>query len=122
MACCCLLRGSSSIVATDTLTSGTEEALHAVKTSDVRLSRLLRLTLAVIHFVVGSLVLEIPTVVAETILRAIRAIGLDRLHLVLEGIIYALSLVHRVVQALRACDRLHGNVGAQRHALMDVAG
>ena len=68
-------------------------------------------------------VLQTPTVVVEAGLVATwGCIRLDRLHLALERVVDALSLVDRVVQVFRAGNRLHGHVRAQWHALVDVAG
>ena len=69
-------------------------------------------------------VLQTTTVVVKSgLIASTRGrIRLDRLHLALERVVYALSLVDWVVQVFRAGNRLHGHVRAQWHALMDVAG
>lgn len=107
----------ATVVASDSLSTSTEETFHTVEISSV-LRILLRSFLGVIDF---ALVLEISTIVPKPGL-PVRPVLLKRLHLALESVVDALALVHGVVQALGARNRLHGQIGTERHALVNVAG
>ena len=99
----CLGRTAASIAA-NTLPSGTEETFHTVEVTVGLGSLLCRLILAVVHLGVGTLVLKGAAIVTEASLRTVGSIRLKRLHLALESVIYALSLIDGVVQTFWACD------------------
>ena len=95
--CGSLLRATLSI-ASNPLASCAKETFHTVQISMGLLLRLLlTLFLAVVHFLVASLVLKIATVVSEALLGLASPVGLQRLHLTLECVIDALSLIDGVV-------------------------
>ena len=117
---CSGLRTASASTA-DALAASAEESFHTVHVCSVLDLWWLGLARAVVDVVRGRR-LQRATVVAETSLGAIHVfVGLDRLDLVFKGVVDALALVDRVVQTFGARDRLHRDVRAQRHALVDVA-
>ena len=100
----CSLLGSLSTIAPNALASRTEETLHAIQVAHILLGLLLRLTLATVHFVVGTLALQVPAVVSKSAVVTSGPIRVHGLHLAFQSVIDALSLVHLVVEALGARD------------------
>ena len=119
-------RGQSTTVwpiVSNALTSCAEETFDAI---DIVLvlgsTRLRRLALAVVHFLVVARVLQASTVVIESwLISAGSCIRLDRLHLTLQSVVNTLALIHWMIQTFGAANRLHSHIRAQRHALMDMA-
>ena len=120
--------GVDSTVAAHTLTSRTEESLHIAEVAHILRSLLLvrlRLIGAVKNFLMRAALVPLQALAVvgcESGLGAALAIRRRHtLHLRLEGVIDALALVGWVAKALWA-DGLHGEVRAQGHALMHLAG
>ena len=108
--------GVDSTVAAHALTSRTEETLHIAEVADILRSLLLllvrlRLIRAVKNFLMRAALVPLQALAvvgSESRLSATLAIRLlHGLHLGLEGVIDALALVGRVVEAL-GTDGLHG--------------
>ena len=121
--------GVDSTVAAHTLASRTEESLHIAEVAHIlrRLLLLVRLRLigAVKNFLMRATLVPLQALAVvgcESGLSAALAIRrLHTLHLRLERVIDALTLVGRVAKALWT-DGLHGEVRAQGHALVNLAG
>lgn len=107
------------------LTSGIEEALHAVKIDDTCLRRLLflrsYLSILLVHCLIRTrahLLLNLRLHWHTLVSKSLRGI----LDLRLQNFIYALSLRSKLgVIVLRATDRVHCDIRAHRHALVHLS-
>lgn len=121
--------GVDRTVAAHALASRTEESLHIAEVARILRSLLLlvllRLIGAVENFLMRATLVPLQALAVvgcESGLSPALAIRrLHALHLRLEGVIDALALVGRVAKALWT-DGLHGEVRAQGHALVNLAG
>ena len=100
------------------LTSGTEEALHAIQI-DYPLGTLLLFLLDRLHLAVLLIrLLNTSAVVTKPALLLL--LSTRDLHLRFKCIVDALSLRQWMIHTLRAADLVHRHVGTHRHALVDL--
>ena len=117
--------------AADTLSPSTEESFHAIYIVSVLRRLLLGLIVIIllraVHFLMAAarlVLLHLSAIVStESGLGTALSIRLDRLHLALESLVDALPLWHGMAHILWTRDLRHsGQIWAQRHALMHMAG